>query len=327
VHATGLSSARKRTSVAHVDIMNGGQNNLISSVEINMSGRLLASAGVTKRIKIFDLETLLSAREVGADEDANFHFPLLEIPTVFKLSCVSWCRDRAPILAAADFSGAVAVYNTEVNTRLQSYTEHTARAWSVDFSTEQPNLMVSGSDDKYIKLWDVGRMSQSALSLASTANVCSVKFNPYTCHELACGSADHKVYSYDIRHPRTPLCVFEGHWRAVSYVLFLNRSELISASTDSSCKLWNVREQEPGLSYGGHVNERHFVGLSSNGDFFACGSEDNAVYVYHKGLSGPVVRHGLDSVGSFASSICWKPNANALVAANNIGTLEVVELS
>jgi WD40 repeat protein len=327
VQATRLSSARKCTSVAHVDIMNGGQNNLISSVEINTTGRLLAAAGVTKRIKIFDLDTLLSAREVGADEDANIHFPLIEIPTVFKLSCMSWNRDRAPILAAADFSGAVAVYDTEVNTRLHSYTEHAARAWSVDFSTEQPNLMVSGSDDKYIKLWDVGRMSQSALSLASTANVCSVKFNPYTCHELACGSADHKVYSYDIRHPRTPLCVFEGHWRAVSYVLFLNRSELISASTDSSCKLWNVREQEPGLSYGGHVNERHFVGLSSDGDFFACGSEDNAVYVYHKGLSGPVVRHGLDSFGSFASSICWKQNSNSLVAANNIGTLEVVELS
>jgi E3 ubiquitin-protein ligase RFWD2 len=260
------------------------------------------------------------------------HCPILEVTTQSKLSSLTWNRERDSVLAAAAFNGTVIVHDTHANVQLHTFAEHTERTWSVDFSAQQPTLMLSGSDDKTVRLWDVGRVVNSTLTLPTPASVCSVKWNPHTSNELAFGSANHNVYTYDIRHPRTPLCVFEGHWRAVSYVLFLNRSDLVSASTDSSCKLWNVSEQEPGLSYGGgvsyggHVNARNFVGLCGNGEFFACGSEDNAVYIYHKGLTAPVARYGLESPGSFASSVSWKPNSNMLIAANNMGTIEAFEL-
>ena len=40
---------------------------------------------------------------------------------------------------------------------------------------------------------------------------------------------DHYVHYYDLRNVREPVRVFKGHRKAVSYVKFLNRDEVVSA--------------------------------------------------------------------------------------------------
>lgn len=42
-------------------------------------------------------------------------------------------------------------------------------------------------------------------------------------------------------------------------------------STDSQLKLWNVGKPHCLRSFKGHINEKNFVGLASNGDYIACG--------------------------------------------------------
>ena len=32
----------------------------------------------------------------------------------------------------------------------------------------------------------------------------------------------------------------------------------------------------------GHVNEKNFVGLATDGDYITCGSENNGLYIYYK---------------------------------------------
>lgn len=125
------------------------------------------------------------------------------------------------------------------------------------------------------------------------------------------GSADHHIHYYDLRNPCHPVSVFSGHQKAVSYVKFLSSNELASASTDSTLRLWDVKENllvsiitalqhSPTniptnttcyiymrsifqvRTFRGHTNEKNFVGLTVNEDFLACGSETNEVSVYHK---------------------------------------------
>lgn len=334
VDATSISSVTRRSSIQHIDILRSNHN-LISSIEFNASATLFATAGVTKRIKVFEFNSLIESSEHPSEPapmqnsqriQQQHHYPVLEIPTISKLSCLSWSHHRQSVLAASTYNGDILIHDTETNTLLQTLREHTKRTWYVDFSAVKKNWLLSGSDDNTVKLWDVDKQQGSVMTLQTSANVCCVKFNPDESNELAFGSADHNVYTYDLRNPKTPLCVFEGHYRAVSHVLFLNRSELISASTDSSCKLWNVKRHEPGLSYAGHTNDRNFVGLCGSKDFFACGSEDNSVYVYHKGFAGPVVRYGFGSRTGFVSTVAWKPNSNLIVAANSTGGVEILEL-
>jgi len=166
-----------------------------------------------------------------------------------------------------------------------------------------------------------------------------VKFNPESSHYLAFGSADHHVHYYDLRNPHEPVIVFKGHRKAVSYVKWLNGGEFVSASTDSTLKLWNINNENCARTYTGHGNEKNFVGLSVNGDWIACGSENNAVYAYYKALKSPVVSirfggvnpvTGEDTVEDdpslFVSSVCWKKSSNILLAANSQGTIKVLEL-
>lgn len=62
---------------------------------------------------------------------------------------------------------------------------------------------------------------------------------------LQVGSADHHIHYYDLRNISRPVHVFSGHKKAVSYVKFLSNDELASASTDSTLRLWDVKENIP----------------------------------------------------------------------------------
>ena len=45
----------------------------------------------------------------------------------------------------------------------------------------------------------------------------------------------------------------------------------ICSSTDSQLKLWNINKPHCLRTFKGHINEKNFVGLASNGDYVACG--------------------------------------------------------
>lgn len=49
------------------------------------------------------------------------------------------------------------------------------------------------------------------------------------------------------------------------------------SSTDSQLKLWNVGKPYCLRSFKGHINEKNFVGLASNGDYIACGKQNQLV--------------------------------------------------
>jgi E3 ubiquitin-protein ligase RFWD2 len=213
--------------------------------------------------------------------------------------------------------------------------EHEKRVWSVDFSFTDPHNLASGSDDGKVKVWDLN-MQRSTLTLDLHANVCCVKYNPASGHHLAVGSADHHVHSYDLRHTARPLCIFSGHSKAVSYVKFMSGNELVSASTDSTLRLWDVRANTLLRTMRGHTNEKNFVGLSVSHEYIACGSETNQVFVYQKQVSKPMCTYYFQTrpgeqeaqeKPQFISAVCWKGNSPIMLAANSQGTIKVLKLA
>jgi len=224
----------------------------------------------------------------------------------------------------------------------------------VHFNAVDTKLLASGSDDSRVKLWSTN-VAHSVATIEAKANVCCVQFSPNSSYHLAYGSADHGVHFYDLRNTKCPLSVFAGHEKAVSYVKFLDSHTLVSASTDNQLKLWNLSSSsEPESSkyaavrsFRGHLNVRNFVGLATDGDFIACGSENNGLYVYYKGLSKPVFSYRFDLApgllerdawlaaaappeesegGEFVSAVCWRRGSNVLVGANSQGTIKILEM-
>lgn len=143
---------------------------------------------------------------------------------------------------------------------------------------------------------------QTPLATIDTrANACSVRFCPWDPYLVAVGSAAHSVLLYDLRRAggtSPPLATLPGHRKAVSYVRWATPNHIVSASTDGTLRLWDIRGAVEGTggpgvgggnagtgggmcvrTYTGHTNDRNFVGLSVDGDFIATGSETNEVSV------------------------------------------------
>lgn len=104
----------------------------------------------------------------------------------------------------------------------------------------------------------------SLCTIKSHANVCCVQFSPHSTHLLAFSSADYKTYCYDLRNVSVPWCVLAGHEKAVSYAKFLDAGTLVSASTDNTLKIWDLKKTSSNSlskdacisSLRGHTNEK-----------------------------------------------------------------------
>lgn len=304
---------------------------IVSSIEFDKDNEFLAIAGVTKKIKVFDYGAVIK-------DTVDIHYPCIEMVSKSKISCVSWNTYHKSILASSDYEGTVTIWDASTGQRTKTYQEHEKRCWSVDFNEVDTRLIASGSDDARVKLYSLNG-EHSIATLEAKANVCCVKFNPRSSCHLAFGSADHCVHYYDLRNMKEAVAVFKGHKKAVSYVKFLNSEDIVSASTDSQLKLWNINTPYCLRSFVGHINEKNFIGLATDGDYVACGSENNAMYIYYKGLSKKLFSYKFEAVqgvleqerreddmNEFVSAVCWKQNSNVVVAANSQGIINILEL-
>ncbi|KAI3712069.1 hypothetical protein L1987_70618 [Smallanthus sonchifolius] len=175
------------------------------------------------------------------------------------------------------------------------------------------------------------------------ANVCCVQFPCHSSNFLAYGSADHRVYCYDIRNLRIPLCTLIGHKKTVSNIKFIDSTTLVSSSTDNTLNLWDLSDTASQVldhslhSFSGHVNVKNFVGLSVSEGYIATGSETNKVFIYHKAFpmhalsykfntTDPISGNETDDDEQFISSVCWHARSSTLVAANSMGYIKVMEM-
>ncbi|XP_017778851.1 PREDICTED: E3 ubiquitin-protein ligase RFWD2-like isoform X1 [Nicrophorus vespilloides] len=325
-----FSSLRSIATLSYSsDLFNN--STIVSSIEFDKDNEFFAIAGVTKRIKVYEYGVVVT-------DSVNIHYPRIEMISNSKISCVSWNSYHKGTLASSDYEGTVAIWDASTGQRTKTFQEHEKRCWSVDFSNIDTRIIASGSDDAKVKLYDLNS-DHSVATLEARANICCVKFNPKSQYHLAFGSADHCVHYYDLRQMKEALTLFKGHKKAVSYVKFFNNEEIVSASTDSQLKMWKVNTPYCLRSFVGHVNEKNFVGLATDGDYVACGSENNSLYVYYKGLSKKLFSYKFeaargvleherreDELNEFVSAVCWKQNSNIILAANSQGTINVLEL-
>ncbi|KAF8413287.1 hypothetical protein HHK36_001263 [Tetracentron sinense] len=136
-----------RGTLRNGDLLNSA--NVICSLNFDRDEEYFAAAGVSKKIKIFEFCALLN------DSVDDIHYPVIEMSSKSKLSCVCWNNYIKNYLASTDYDGVVQLWDVNTGQGFSQYMEHQKRAWSVDFSQVDPRKLASGSDDCSVKLWNI----------------------------------------------------------------------------------------------------------------------------------------------------------------------------
>jgi WD40 repeat protein len=191
-------------------------------------------------------------------------------------------------------------------------------------STEGERLLLAaGSTDSIIRLWTLNlngtlRDANPVQLSGAIGSALSLAFSP-DGHLLASGHQDFQslqsnIYLWDMQ-AQTPeiVGVMSGHTDGVQRVNFSpNGAMLVSASSDSTVRLWNVNSLSTMLTLDEHAAFVSSAIFSPDSSLILSGGDDGKVRIWGVALGGQI--NQISGFGSDIISIAFSPDG-ALIAA------------
>lgn len=319
-----------------------GASDAIGSVDFDPTGCLLATGGIARRIRMYDVASLLADVDSGGGGSVT-GVPASCICVPAKLSSVRWRPCGAPsppVVGCGDYDGVVTEYDLERGVAAWERDEHAGRrVWSLDYAPGAA-MAASGSDDRTAHVWDPRAPSAGWATARAGGAVLCVEFDPSGAPQLAVGSADRRAVVYDVRAlGRGAVAWMDGHGRAVTYVRWAGAAparRVVTSAADGTHRLWEWESAAAAAaarevrSYSGHASARSFVGMGvwRAAGLVASGSESNHVFVYDLRWAKPIWVHPFVAGGAHGpvttTSTSPSPVGEAAAAAAGGGFVSAV---
>ncbi|UCH93264.1 MAG: hypothetical protein JSV88_23705 [Candidatus Aminicenantes bacterium] len=155
---------------------------------------------------------------------------------------------------------------------------HSGVVTCVDVSPDG-KWIISGSDDKTLKLWDVESGKEVRTFKGHNSYVNSVAFIPQG-NLILSGSIDKTMKLWDL-HTGEEIRTFKGHSDTVRSVVFSPRGNVIlSGSDDMTMKLWDLKTGKEILTFKGHNASVNCVAFSPEGNYILSGSDEHTLKLW-----------------------------------------------
>ncbi|NJM73169.1 MAG: protein kinase [Scytonema sp. RU_4_4] len=204
-------------------------------------------------------------------------------------------------------------------TLVRTLSGHTGSVWSVALSADGLTL-VSGSEDKTIKIWhpNTGQLSRTLKAHSDSVRTVSLSSDGQT---LVSGSGDDTIKIWqsrtgELRH------TLRGHSLPVWSVAFSRDGQiLVSGSQDNTIKVWNAYTGELVRTLKGHSAPVYSVALSSDGFTLISGSQDKTIKVWDV-QTGKLLRT-IEGHTSAVRSIAISPDGQTLASGSWDQTIKI----
>jgi WD40 repeat protein len=200
---------------------------------------------------------------------------------------------------------------------------HEDAVWSIAFSPDGSRI-VSGSQDKTLRLWDArtGRPIGEPLRGHEDA-VWSVAFSP-DGSRIVSGSRDKTLRLWNARTGQSIGEPLRGHESWVSSVAFSpDGSRVVSGSGDKTLRLWDARTGQPiGEPLRGHEGAVSSVAFSPDGGHIVFGSGDKTLWLWDAS-TGQSIGEPLRGHESGISSVAFSPDGSRIVSGSEDKTLRL----
>ncbi|KAF8540717.1 WD40-repeat-containing domain protein [Trichophaea hybrida] len=268
-----LIQAVLRTSGLQAPIMElMGHGKEVFAVRFDSEGQNIASAGFDRAILLWktygDCANYL---ELNGHKGA-----ILDL---------HWSRDSR-IIFSASADTMLASWDVEGGTRIRRYVGHEDVVNAMDISRRASELMISGSDDGTIGIWDP-RQKASVDYLETNFPITSVAMSE-AGNEIFSGGIDNDIKVWDLRK-RAIAYTLRGHQDTItSLSVSPDGQSLLSNSMDSTVRTWDIRAFAPSTrhisTYEGAPSgiEKNLIraSWSPTGERIGAGGADGSVAVW-----------------------------------------------
>lgn len=252
---------------------------MVVAVAFSPDGRVLATGGVDRTVKLSDARTDWDASRIqpgiGDYRGKVGHFKRLAItPDGRRLLLPNSFNYSSPGLGET----TLLVWDLEESKIVQTCRGHTG--WLNDVSVAPDgSRYATASDDRTARIWNAVTGQEERKLVGHAAEVTSVSFHP-DGDRLATAAADGAIRLWD-RATGESRRELSGHEGRVTRVTFdTTGKRLASSGQDQTIRVWDVETGQELATLRGHTGGVRAVAFSHNDRWIASASEDDTVRLW-----------------------------------------------
>ena len=189
-------------------------------------------------------------------------------------------RRDGRVMVAGDESGLIQVFDVNSRAILKTWKEHQQPVWTTKFSPTEPTTLMSTSDDRTVRLWDLPSQESTMTFIGHQDYIRSGAFMPNQASGLlVSGSYDQTVKLWDPRVPSNAAMTFK-HAAPVEDVLPMPSGTTVLAAADNQISVLDLVAARPLQILKNHQKTVTSLCLASNNTRLVSGGLDGHLKVF-----------------------------------------------
>jgi WD40 repeat protein len=260
---------RKAVLESRVRAVLRGHTNVVTSLAVSPSGRLVATAATDRTVRIWDAASGKMIRSLGPEGSARIEFVPVQR---FAFS------PKGERLLSVGEDGAARIWDVDSGALRSKVSGLAGPAFGASWPDEDEAPVVLSAAHGGVRLWNAVSGAEIGQALANPAAITSAVVSR-DGRRIATGGADGSVRLWDLRGRMTGELERFGA-RASALAFSPDGAWLAAGSASGAVRVWQTTQRKPGALLGSHTDTVTRMAFSPDARRLASASEDNTVRVW-----------------------------------------------